>query len=182
MYSSAYTFAKLGKLVVRGYRTAVVRLSALVVEHCKRIALKDGWQFSDLTRAFVCIGAVVTFLSLQDPKQLDEFRGMAAFNSMPYYLAKVQKKMGPRRPYSLRRGGETALISLRIPVSLSNAIGRYAAVTGASRNRTYSRFLRQGLIIYLKADNILLKTMLALPRGVITNPISHDFSDRREKQ
>jgi len=158
---------------VSRYKTVAVRVPSLVAEQCRRIALKGGWEFSDLTRTFVCVASFSTFLTLRNPEQLDMFKTKAVFSRVPYFIAMALKKPGPGRPYNPRGNMPTSVITLRIPESLSSIIVQYAEVSGVSRNQTYSDFLQKGLMIFLKAENALLKAILSLPKDVGARTNSH---------
>ena len=55
---------------------------------------------------------------------------------------------------------KSSLTTLSLPESVCEGIASYAELKNASRNQVYSRFLQQGLLIYLKAQAIALGSKL----------------------
>jgi hypothetical protein len=122
----------------------------------RRIALEDGWEFADLIRVLICLGADASFLSLNNPEKRDRFKTKA-------YLAKAARALdamlGKPTPggYSNRQSRDTSVLSIRIPKSFDTIVSTYAA--GSSVNATYELFLVSGLILHMKGQNALLAAL-----------------------
>jgi hypothetical protein len=135
------------------YRRLSIRISTLQAEIIRRIALEDGWEFADLIRVLICIGADAAFLSLNNPERRRRF-------SSKTYLAKAlsafDAMLGKPTPrgYSIRHGRDTSVLSIRTPKSFDMNVRRYAA--GSSVNATYEFFLVSGLILHMKGQATLL--------------------------
>lgn len=140
---------------------ASIRVSALVLEHCKRRAVIEGWQLSDLARVLVCLGATASFLRLQDPDALERFKTMATLDRAAKHLdMAIGKRRG--RTNAPRQLGETVLLPLRLPRGLCRTITIYADTSGRSRNEVLAMFLERGLIIYLRGQNAMLDAIQSL--------------------
>jgi hypothetical protein len=119
----------------------------------RRIALEDGWEFADLVRVLICIGADAAFLSLNNPENRRRF-------SAKVYLAKAvsafDAMLGKPTPrgYSIRQSRDTSVLSIRTPQSFDLNVTRSAA--GSSVNATYEFFLLSGLILHMKGQATLL--------------------------
>jgi hypothetical protein len=122
----------------------------------RRIAFEDGWEFADLIRVLICLGADASFLSLNNPEKRDRFKTKA-------YLAKAGRAfdamLGKPTPggYSNRQSRDTSVLSIRIPKSFDTNVSRYAA--DSSVNATYELFLVSGLILHMKGQNALLAAL-----------------------
>jgi hypothetical protein len=122
----------------------------------KRIALEDGWEFSDLMRVLICLGADASFLSLNNPERRQKFETKS-------YLAKAVRTfdamLGKPTPrgYSTRQSRDTSVLSIRIPKSFDTNVSRYAA--DSSVNATYEFFLVSGLILHMKGQDALLAAL-----------------------
>lgn len=143
------------------YARRSVRVSRLVTEHCRYIAGLEGWEAADLLRTLICMGAAFSFLTLKKEEFRERHKERVMLSRM---LGQLNPILGgrSRRPYALPRAGASGLITLRLPQGLSEIITRYAQTSGSSPNHMLSRFLEWGLIIYLKGENTLLKTMSSL--------------------
>jgi hypothetical protein len=134
-----------------------------MAEHLRRIALRDGWEISDLARALICLGASASFLRLENDEAADRFKMLATLGRSARVLDATVRKVS-RRPRASPRLGVSDLLGLRLPQGLLTVITAYAATSGRSRNEAVVMFLERGLIIYLKGQNILLETIRSLKR------------------
>ena len=139
----------------------------------RRIALEDGWEFADLIRVLICLGADASFLSLNNPEKRDRFKTKA-------YLAKAARALdamlGKPTPggYSNRQSRDTSVLSIRIPKTLDANVSRYAA--DSSVNATYELFLVSGLILHMKGENAFLAALSS------TNQESNENHQARAQQ
>jgi hypothetical protein len=140
------------------YWRCSIRVSSNIAACIERIAITEHWEVSDLARMLMCLGASGSFLRLGDPEASERFKTLAkvgpALDALDATLGKPS-----RRPYALPGTGRSDLVALRLPRGLSGIITTYARTRGSSRNEVMAMFLERGLIIYLKAENILLKTI-----------------------
>jgi len=143
------------------YWRCSVRVSALIVQHIKGIALREGWEISDLARVLVCLGASGSFLRLGDPNAADRFKTVASMGPLLGALDVALGKVS-HRPYASPGSGVSDLLALRLPLGVCEIITAYATTSARSRNEVLAMFLERGLIIYMKAENILLETIRSL--------------------
>lgn len=143
------------------YWRCSVRVSALIAEHLRRIALGDCWEISDLARALICLGASASFLRLQDAEAADRFKATATLGRAADVLDAAVGKLSPR-PRASPGVAVSGLLSLRLPQGLLRVITAYAATSARSRNEALVMFLERGLVMYLKGQNILLETIRSL--------------------
>ncbi len=143
---------------VNAYWRCSVRVSVLIIAHLKRIAVREHWMLSDLARMLICLGAAGTYLRLGDPEVSDRFKTLAslsgALNALDTTLGRVS-----RRHHASRGLARSELLALRLPTGLTSLITTYARTSGRSRNEALTMFLERGLIIYLKAEKMLLETI-----------------------
>ena len=122
----------------------------------RRIALEDGWEFADLIRVLICLGADASFLSLNNPERRHKFETKA-------YLAKALRTFDAmlgkptRGGYSNRQSRDTSVLSIRIPKSFDTNVSSHAA--DSSVNATYEFFLVSGLILHMKGQQGLLAAL-----------------------
>lgn len=130
----------------------------------RRIALEDGWEFADLIRVLICLGAGASFLSLNNPERRRKFETKS-------YLAKAVRTfdamLGKPTPrgYSNRQSRDTSVLSIRIPKSFDTNVSRYAA--DSSVNATYEFFLVSGLILHMKGHASRIIASLVTSKTVI---------------
>jgi hypothetical protein len=119
----------------------------------RRVALEDGWEFADLIRVLICIGADAAFLSLGN---LERRRRFSARVYLVKAVSAFDAMLGKRTPrgYSIRQSRDTSVLSIRTPKSFDLNVRRYAA--GSSVNATYEFFLLSGLILHMKGQAALL--------------------------
>ena len=61
------------------------------------------------------------------------------------------------RRYAFRISGhKSSLLTLNLPESVRTVVATYAHQRRTSRNEVYCKFLTQGLLIYLKAQKLIL--------------------------
>jgi hypothetical protein len=113
----------------------------------------------------ICLGASGSFLRLGDPEASERFKALAktgrTLNALDAALGKASHSL-----HASPGIGRSELIALRLPRGLEGIITAYARTRRSSRNAMLTMFLQHGLIIYLKAENILLETI----RSVSTEP------------
>ena len=138
-----------------------IRVSRHRLEHCRKRALEEGWQLSELARMLICLGATLYFLRLRNPKALEQFRLLATMNRAYGALdtALGRRRGGRNEPKHM---GRTTLLPTHLPRGLYDLVSAYSATTGISRNALLSRFLEAGFIIYMLGQNALLKTLRSL--------------------
>jgi hypothetical protein len=112
-----------------------------------------------------CLGASGSFLRLGDPEASERFKALAKTGRMLNALDATLGKAS-HSPRTSPRIGRSELIALRLPRGLEGIITTYSRTRGSSRNAMLTMFLQHGLIIYLKAENILLETI----RSISTEP------------
>ena len=143
------------------YWRCSIRVSALVAARIERIATREHWEVSDLARMLICLGASGSFLRLGDPEASERFKALTktgrTLNALDATLGKASHS-----PHASPGIGRSDLIALRLPRGLEGIITTYARTRGSSRNAMLTMFLQHGLIIYLKAENILLETILSI--------------------
>jgi hypothetical protein len=143
------------------YWRCSIRVSSNIAAYIEQIAIKEHWEVSDLARMLICLGASGSFLRLGDPEASERFKTLAkvgpALGALDVTLGKPS-----RRPYASPGTGGSDLVALRLPRGLSGIITTYARTRGSSRNEVMAMFLERGLIIYLKAEKILLETICSI--------------------
>ena len=127
------------------YERWKVRVSSIVILNCRRVALTQGWEFSDFLRALIFLCANAKFLSL--PRN-EVARELAAWASV----------FGVRRAYP--SSGSSEVVSVHLPEGFADALRRYGRWTGRSRNSVVEGMIEAGLVMYLKAQVALHKTIL----------------------
>jgi hypothetical protein len=159
------------------YWRCSIRVSGLIAVHFERIAIMEHWEVSDLARMLICLGASGSFLRLGDPEASDRFKTLAKGGRMLNALdATLGKPSG--RPHAFPGIGRSELLALRLPQGLSRIITTYARTRGSSRNEVLAMFLERGLIIYLKAEKILLETI----RSISTEPANAKETGKTEAE
>jgi len=144
------------------YWRCSIRVRLLIVAYIERIAVREHWEVSDLARVLICLGASGSFLRLGDPEVSDRFKTLANVRSG---LNALDATLGTpsHRLHARPSAGGSELVALRLPQGLSRIVTTYARRRGSSRNEVLAMFLERGLIIYLKAENILLETIRSIP-------------------
>lgn len=143
------------------YWRCSLRVSALIVQHLRGVALREGWQISDLARVLICLGASSSFLRLENPKVAERFKTLATLGTLADALDANLGRVS-RRPHAPPGLSASDLLGLRLPQGLCRIITTYAATSGRSRNEVLVMFLERGLVIYLKGQNTLLETFRSL--------------------
>ena len=147
------------------YRRWSIRVSSLTLAQVKHLAVSEGWEISDLTRALVVLAAAATWLALEHQKNLDILRGIAALGGMPRALGERISRGEQRRPYAVVRGSrDTDVMTLILPANIAELLESFAAAKMVSKNELCGGLLTKGLIIYLTAKKRLLQTLQTLRR------------------
>jgi hypothetical protein len=139
-----------------GYRRRSIRISTHHAETLRWLAIKDGWEFADLARVLICLGADASFLSLNNPEKRGRFESRAFLTRAIRTFDAVTGKPTPRG-YSDRQSRDTSVLTIRIPKSLDTSIRNYAR--DSSVNATCELFLVSGLILHMKGQNALLEAL-----------------------
>jgi hypothetical protein len=147
------------------YWRCSIRVSALIAARIERMAIREHWEAADLARKLICLGASGSFLRLGDPEASERFKALAKTGRTPNALDATLGKAS-HSPHASPGIGRSELIALRLSRGLEGIITTYARTRGSSRNAMLMMFLQHGLIIYLKAENILLETI----RSISTEP------------
>ena len=139
------------------YVPTTVRISTQVALKLRELAKLLGWQLADFMRTLVCIGAVFFFLTSdsQDGQ-------IAAGRLLGMKLLTLSKSFNLHsgRRYVIRISGhKSSLLTLNLPESVRTLVATYAQQRRTSRNEVYCKFLTQGLLIYLKAQQPILDTL-----------------------
>jgi hypothetical protein len=143
------------------YWRCSIRVSSNIAAYVEQIAIREHWEVSDLARMLICLGASGSFLRLGDPEASERFKTLAKVRPALHALDATLGKPS-RRPYASLGTGRSDLVALSLPRGLSGIITAYAGTRSSSRNEVMAMFLERGLIIYLKAENILLKTIRSM--------------------
>ena len=138
-----------------------IRVSAFLLEHCRKRALEEGGRLSELARMLICLGATAYFLRLRNPEASELFKRLATMSDMSQRLDMAVGRQRGRRNEP-KKIGETTLLPVHLPRGFYDLISTYSGTTGRSRNATLSRFLESGFLIYLQGQNTLLKTIYSL--------------------
>jgi hypothetical protein len=116
-----------------------------LAHQCKWLAKQEGWEAADLLRLLIWLSATPKFLGLPENERFQK-------------QVQLQKTVG-KRTYSPRLGGDTELLSVRLPQGPARLISAYAELTGQSRNQLVTGLLEMGLVVYLKAENAFLEAI-----------------------
>jgi len=144
----------------RGYVRLKIRIRASLGHHLRWLAEREGWETADLLRVLICLSATPKFLSL--PRN-ERFQRQAQL-----------RRITGKRAYSPGLGGsDTVLLPVRLPQGPSRLITMYADLAGHSKNQLMVRFIEMSLVIYLKAENALLKAIRSLKPRVPELSVDH---------
>jgi hypothetical protein len=142
------------------YRRWSIRVSSLTLAQVTRLALSEGWEISDLTRALVVFAATATWLALENQKNVDILRAIGALGRMRNALSKRIPGSVQKRPYPLARDSQdTAVMTLILPADIAELLESFAAAKIISKNDLCGTLLTKGLIMYLTAKQRLLQAL-----------------------
>ena len=166
MCALEHTFKKPGAVDVStdskpAYWRCSLRLSRFMAAHCRRLAIREGWEIADLARMLICLGAIASFLSLREQETAESFKRRAIMSETVTVLDSVLGRPS-RRPHALPGIGESELLTVRLPLGLSRIVAAYANTSGRSVNHALRIFLERGLIMYMKGENNLLETVRSI--------------------
>jgi hypothetical protein len=127
----------------------------------KRLALSQGWEISDLTRALIVLAASVTWLALKKRESIDTLREIALLGRMRQTIGStISGSVETKPPYPVVRGGqETDVITLILPLGVAELLESFASAKLVSKNDLCRGLLRKGLILYMTAQNRLLRVL-----------------------
>jgi hypothetical protein len=125
----------------------------------RRVALQQGWEFADFIRALITLAATIKWHGLPGDEIFKRRAMLGAF-------------LGTRRTLP-QPGSVTGLINVHLPQRLAESLTIYAAAVGSSRNEVVNMLLKAGLIVYLKAENAMIKAITetrSKPRSDFISP------------
>jgi hypothetical protein len=122
-----------------------LRVDARLSAQCRQVAMREGWELADFLRALILLAATIKWHGLPGDEIFKRRAMLAAF-------------LGARRTL-LQPGSVTGLMNVHLPQRLAESLTVYAAAVGSSRNEVVNMLLQAGLIVYLKAENAMIKTI-----------------------
>jgi len=137
------------------YATVTVRVPAQIANQTRETARSLGWELADYLRTLICLGAVFFYLSFYScidaaATLLGGLELLTLSRSFSLHFS--------RRPYKFRiPGRKSTLTTLSLPHAICD-LATYAGEVKTSRNEAYSKWLQQGLIIYLKTQTTILES------------------------
>jgi hypothetical protein len=139
-----------------------IRVSRHLLEHCRKRALEEGWQLSELARMLICLGATIYFLRLRNPEALENFMRLATLHRAIRALdtTTLGRPRGHRN--EPKHVSETTLLPAHLPIGFYELVSAYSFATGTSRNALLSRYLKAGYILYMLGQETWFKTILSL--------------------
>jgi hypothetical protein len=140
-----------------------IRIPKLRLAYCRKRALEEGWELSDLVRMLICLGATIYFLRLRNPEALENFMRLATLHRASSVLDMTLGR--PRGHRNEPKHGNTTLVPVHLPKGFYALVSNYSATTGASRNALLSRFLDAGYIFYSLGEDTWFKTIRSLRNG-----------------
>lgn len=153
--TTVHTLRRLGR-----YRRWSIRVSSLTLAQITQLALSEGWEISDLTRALIVFAATATWLALANQKNVDVLREIAALGQMRSALEKSLRGKVQRRPYPIIRSEEdTDVATLILPYKFAELLESFAAAKMVSKNDLCRSLLTKGLLLYLTGEKRLLETL-----------------------
>lgn len=142
------------------YRRWSVRLSSQTLAQVTRLALSEGWETSDLMRTLVVLAATASWLALENQKNLDMLREIAALSRMRMALGKRIPGAVRTRPYPVVRDSqETDVKTLILPANIAELVESFAAAKMISKNDLCGRLLTKSLVMYVAAEQRLLQAL-----------------------
>ncbi|MGP8070736.1 MAG: hypothetical protein ACLP5V_12680 [Candidatus Bathyarchaeia archaeon] len=141
------------------YRQRSIRIPSIYAAHVQIIASEDGWQFSDLLRSLIVLGATRTWGSLSEEENRDRFMDLAVLGAVSRALYSDFSKRPSKRPYASPRSQDTEVVTLFFPAGYAEMVQTYAATKRMSQNNACVRFLETGLLAYMEAQAIMLQTV-----------------------
>ena len=142
------------------YRRWSVRVSRQRVAQVTHLALREGWEISDLARTLVVLAATGTWLGLENQKNLDVLREIAALGRMRRALGTRISGAVQKRSYPVVRGSQdTDVMTLILPAHIAELVESYAAAKMISKNDLCGGLLTKGLITYMTAEKRLLQAL-----------------------
>jgi hypothetical protein len=136
----------------------------MVFLHVKGVALKEGWEVSDLVRLLVVFGASWRWLSFRKQENLDRLGKIARVGGMADMLKeavshKPRTRIYPGVRQPAQAGRTTDVVTLILPAGYARLIEAYAATNRMSKSDACERLLKIGMIAYLSAENALLQAI-----------------------
>lgn len=130
------------------------------------MALSEGWEASDLTRALVILAASVTWLALEKKEKLKVLKEIALLGRIRQITGTVLYGSAKTpRPYNIeRRSPETEVITLILPLGVAELLESFGGAKAISKSDLCGGLLTKGLILYATAESTLLQTLQSLRR------------------
>jgi hypothetical protein len=100
-------------------------------------------------------------MTLEQPDRLDLLK---AKNILGRLIRLFDPTSAENRPYAIGSNRETIVLVVHVPVKVVQLIHAYVEIVGKSRDEVCAELLTQGLMMYLKAKQALLKTQLEMER------------------
>jgi hypothetical protein len=144
------------------YRQRSIRIPTIYAAHVQLIASEDGWQFSDLLRNLIVLGATMTWRSLSEKENQDRYMELAVLGAANRALYADLSKRPSKRPYASPRRQDTEVVTLFFPVGYAEMVQTYAATKRMSQNNACVRFLETGLLAYMEAQANMLQTIQSI--------------------
>lgn len=149
------------------YRRRSIRLDGVVAANLERVALNDGWEVSDLARVLISFAADSEFLRFENPEKIERLKARSELCRLAGVLGSFLGENPVARPYASRQPGSSSVLRVRFPSGFDDSVVRYAVEMEMSLNEVYALFMQAGLVLHMKAQNALLKALLALNRPQI---------------
>jgi hypothetical protein len=150
-----------------------MRVPSVCAAHVRRLALKEGWQFSDLLRSLIVLGATWTWGRLAEKGNSGRLMDLALLGAATSGLQAVLSRRPSRRPYAAPRSQSTEVVTLFLPHGYAEMVKMYAATKQESQNDVCVIFLERGLLAYLGAQAHMLLTVQAIRKELNRLPPKH---------
>jgi hypothetical protein len=148
------------------YARIVARIPADLERACSRLSKSQGWELGDLYRSLILLGACGSYLTLRPPKPSqrtpdDRFSGV------------LERYLGGRA-YTPRTGRRSKIMTAYLPIGVARSLALYSKLTTKLPSHVYTRFLRAGLLIYVRCEQRLAEAL-----GASGPRVSADTNDDR---
>ena len=111
-------------------------------------------------RTLVVLAATASWLALENQKNLDMLREIAALSRMRMALGKRIPGAVRTRPYPVVRDSqETDVKTLILPANIAELVESFAAAKMISKNDLCGRLLTKSLVMYVAAEQRLLQAL-----------------------
>jgi hypothetical protein len=138
-----------------------IRVPPILAFRLMELAREEGWQLADFVRVLICLAACPSFLTLEGPERLDVIK---AKNVLGRLVSILDSTSIESRPYAVRVNSGTRPLVVHVPVQVAQLIRNYAEIVGRSRNEVCSELLTQGLLLYHRGRQALLRTQVEIAK------------------